>query len=83
MQMIKVAIICNSYPTIKNRTNQIFIKNLVNELCKQSVEPDVYYNMIFDYWGNASNKKNILANLIKYAVYFIGLLRLIIKIRNN
>jgi len=37
--------------------------------------------MIFDYWGNASNKKNILANLIKYAVYFIGLLRLIFKIR--
>lgn len=81
MQMVKVAIICNSYPTIKNRTNQIFIKNLVNELYKQSVDPDVYYNMIYDYWGNASNKKNILANLLKYAVYFIGLLRLIFKIR--
>jgi len=79
--MIKVAIICNSYPTIKNNTNQIFIKNLVNELCKQSIKPDVYYNMIYDYWGNASNQKNVLANLLKYAVYFIGLLRLILRIR--
>jgi len=79
--MIKVAIICNSYPTIKNNTNQIFIKNLVNELCKQSIKPDVYYNMIYDYWGNASNQKSVLANLLKYAVYFIGLLRLILRIR--
>ena len=79
--MIKIAIICNSYPTIKNNTNQIFIKNLVNELCKQSIKPDVYYNMIYDYWGNASNQKNVLANLLKYAVYFIGLLRLILRIR--
>jgi len=79
--MIKVAIICNSYPTIKNNTNQIFIKNLVNELCKQSIKPDVYYNMIYDYWGNASNQKNVLANLLKYAVYFIGLLRLILRIK--
>ena len=79
--MIKVAIICNSYPTIKNNTNQIFIKNLVNELCKQSIKPDVYYNMIYDYWGNASNQKSVLANLLKYAVYFIGLLRLILRIK--
>ncbi len=79
--MIKIAIICNSYPTIKNNTNQIFIKNLVNELCKQSIKPDVYYNMIYDYWGNASNQKNVLANLLKYAVYFIGLLRLILRIK--
>jgi len=79
--MIKIAIICNSYPTIKNNTNQIFIKNLVNELCKQSIKPDVYYNMIYDYWGNASNQKSVLANLLKYAVYFIGLLRLILRIR--
>ena len=79
--MIKIAIICNSYPTIKNNTNQIFIKNLVNELCKQSIKPDVYYNMIYDYWGNASNQKSVLANLLKYAVYFIGLLRLILRIK--
>jgi glycosyltransferase involved in cell wall biosynthesis len=37
--------------------------------------------MIYDYWGNASNQKSVLANLLKYAVYFIGLLRLILRIK--
>ncbi len=81
MQMVKIGIICNSYPTEKNRTNQIFIKNLVDELYKQSVEPDVYYNVIYNYWGNASNRKGVLANLLKYSVFFLGLSRLIFKMR--
>jgi len=79
--MVKIGIICNSYPTEKNRTNQIFIKNLVDELYKQSVEPDVYYNVIYNYWGNASNRKGVLANLLKYSVFFLGLSRLIFKMR--
>jgi len=78
--MVKIGIICNSYPTEKNRTNQIFIKNLVDEFHKQSVEPDVYYNVIYNYWGSASNRKGILANLLKYAVFFLGLFRLILRI---
>ena len=81
MQMVKIGIICNSYPTEKNRTNQIFIKNLVDELYKQSVEPNVYYNVIYNYWGNASNRKGVLANLLKYSVFFLGLSRLIFKMR--
>ena len=81
MQMVKIGIICNSYPTEKNRTNQIFIKNLVDELYKQSVEPDVYYNVIYNYWGSASNRKGVLANLLKYSVFFLGLSRLIFKMR--
>ena len=81
MQMVKIGIICNSYPTEKNRTNQIFIKNLVDELYKQSVIPDVYYNVIYNYWGNASNRKGVLANLLKYSVFFLGLSRLIFKMR--
>lgn len=79
--MVKIGIICNSYPTEKNRTNQIFIKNLVDELYKQSVEPDVYYNVIYNYWGSASNRKGVLANLLKYSVFFLGLSRLIFKMR--
>jgi len=80
MQMVKIGIICNSYPTEKNRTNQIFIKNLVDEFYKQSVEPDVYYNIIYNYWGSASHRKGVLANLLKYAVFFLGLFRLIFRI---
>jgi len=79
--MVKIGIICNSYPTEKNRTNQIFIKNLVDELYKQSIEPDVYYNVIYNYWGSASNRKGVLANLLKYSVFFLGLSRLIFKMR--
>ena len=82
MKIPKIAIVCNSYPTKKNETNQIFIKNLVMELNKQSITPDVYYNPIYNYWGNASNSKGIISNIIKYSFFSIGILRLIIRIRS-
>ena len=82
MKAPNVAIVCNSYPTKKNATNQIFIKNLVMELNRQSIIPYVYYNPIYNYWGNASNSKNLLSNIIKYSFFTIGILRLIIRIRS-
>ena len=82
MKAPSVAIVCNSYPTKKNATNQIFIKNLVMELNRQSIIPYVYYNPIYNYWGNASNSKNLLSNIIKYSFFTIGILRLIIRIRS-
>lgn len=81
MEKPKVAIVCNSYPTKINETNQIFIKNLVIELKKQSITTDVYHNPVYNYWGNASNKKNIIANFIKYSFFIIGISRLIFRIR--
>ena len=56
MKAPNVAIVCNSYPTKKNETNQIFIKNLVTELDRRSIITYVYYNPIYNYWGNASNQ---------------------------
>tara|TARA_B100001250_G_scaffold130583_1_gene111306 strand:+ start:6636 stop:7775 length:1140 start_codon:yes stop_codon:yes gene_type:complete len=82
MEKPKVAIVCNSYPTKKNETNQIFIKNLVIELKNQSITTDVYHNPIYNYWGNASNRKGIIANLIKYSFFIIGVSRLIIRIKS-
>ena len=82
MKAPNVAIVCNSYPTKKNATNQIFIKNLVMELNRQSIIPYVYYNPIYNYWGNASNSKNLLSNIIKYSFFTIGILRLIIRIKS-
>ena len=82
MEKPKVAIVCNSYPTKKNETNQIFIKNLVIELKKQSITTDVYHNPVYNYWGNASNRKGIIANLIKYSFFIIGVSRLIIRIKS-
>ena len=82
MEKPKVAIVCNSYPTKKNETNQIFIKNLVIELKKQSITTDVYHNPVYNYWGNASNRKGIIANLIKYSFFIVGVSRLIIRIKS-
>ena len=65
----------------RNETNQIFIKNLVIELKKQSITTDVYHNPVYNYWGIASNKKNIIANFIKYSFFIIGISRLIFRIR--
>jgi len=77
-----VAIICNSYPTAKNKTNQIFIKNLVDNLIQQSINPDVYYNLIFNIWGNANVKKDFISNMIKYSVFLINIFRLLCRIKS-
>ena len=82
MKAPNVAIVCNSYPTTKNETNQIFIKNLVAELDRRSIITYVYYNPIYNYWGNASNSKNLLSNIIKYSFFTVGILRLIIRIKS-
>ena len=82
MKAPNVAIVCNSYPTTKNETNQIFIKNLVAELDRRSIITYVYYNPIYNYWGNASNSKNLLSNIIKYSFFTIGIFRLIMKIKS-
>ena len=82
MRSPNVAIVCNSYPTTKNETNQIFIKNLVAELDRRSIITYVYYNPIYNYWGNASNSKNLFSNIIKYSFFTIGIFRLIMKIKS-
>ena len=82
MKAPNVAIVCNSYPTKKNETNQIFIKNLVTELDRRSIITYVYYNPIYNYWGNASNSKNLFSNIIKYSFFTIGIFRLIMKIKS-
>lgn len=78
---IKIAIICNSYPTSKNKGNQIFIKNLVEQFDNDKIEPNVFYNKIFDIWGNANNKKDIFSNIIKYIFFFMGVLKLFLSIK--
>ena len=63
MEKPKVAIVCNSYPTKINETNQIFIKNLVIELKKQSIITDVYHNPVYNYWAMPAIKKILLQTL--------------------
>lgn len=79
---MKIAIICNSYPTKKNKINQIFIKNLVDELNKDSIQVKVFYNKIYDLWGNASNRKKFIFNLIKYLFFFLSQIELLFKIKS-
>jgi len=82
MDNMKIAVICNSYPTRINKNNQIFIKNINDELSKLAVDCNVYYNPIFNYWSDPSSHKNIFANLIKYTFFFMGLVKIIFNIKS-
>ena len=82
MNNLKVAVICNSYPTRINKHNQIFIKNINHELGKLSVTCDVYYNPIYDYWFDPSSHKNIFSILVKYSFFFAGLFRMFGRLKN-
>ncbi|MBH09913.1 MAG: hypothetical protein CMG74_06065 [Candidatus Marinimicrobia bacterium] len=77
MNKLNIAIICNSYPTNINQTNQIFIKNISNALKSEKVNCDVYYNKIYDYWRDASNYKSIISNIIKYSFFSLTIFKLI------
>jgi len=79
---LRIAIICNSYPTKKNKSNQIFIKNIKNELEKNSVNCDVYYNKIYDLWFNPTAYKNVASTVIKYTFFFTGLFSIIGKLKS-
>jgi len=82
MGNLRIAVICNSYPTKVNRNNQIFIKNMNDELAKLSVDSDVYYNPIYDYWTEPSSHKNIFATLLKYTFFFGGLIKIFFHIKS-
>lgn len=73
---MRVGIICNSYPTTKNPYNQIFIKNLKENLEKHdlTVDVDVCYNKIFDLWGDANTYKGIFSNIIKYSFFLFSVI---------
>ncbi len=73
-------IICNSYPTDKNPTAQVFIKNIKEQLESQGINSYVYYNKIIDIWPNATNFKSLSANIIKYTVFILGLIPLCFRI---
>ena len=79
---MKVAIICNSFPTKKNKTNQIFIKNLVDQINDDRFELHIFYNLIYNLWGNASNYKSLGFNIIKYSFFFLSQLRLLLNIKS-
>jgi glycosyltransferase involved in cell wall biosynthesis len=67
---MKVLFISNSYPTPKNPTNQVFVRNMRNEMEEQGVETDLIYNIAYYYLPNALSKKNFFYTLLK----FLGLL---------
>lgn len=70
----------NSYPTEKNPHSQVFIRNMKENLEKQtSVSVDVCYNKIFDYWKGANRKKDIFSNLIKYSVFIVSMIYFLIR----
>ena len=82
MHRKRVAIICNSFPTKKNRMNQIFVKNLADISNDSIYRVQVFYNPIFNFWGNANTKKGVFSNMLKYSFFLIGQLKLLLKIKS-
>ncbi|GAB5409663.1 MAG: hypothetical protein BalsKO_20280 [Balneolaceae bacterium] len=80
---MRIALICNSYPTKKNPFNQIFIKKMEDQLRLEGLEVIVYFNPIFNYWGNANKVKNPFATIIKYLTYIFSIIFFLIKTRKN
>lgn len=76
---MKVAFLCNSYPTKANLFNQIFIKKMKDEMETLGIETVVSYNKIFDIWGNANKVKNPIANILKYLFYIYSVLLFLFK----
>ena len=73
---INALLICNSYPTIKNPHDQIFIKNIKQKLIERNVYTDIFFNKIFLYWRNASHYKGFIPFLIKYTFFILGIIPL-------
>lgn len=80
---MRIAIICNSYPTKKNPFNQIFIKKMEDQLLIEGLDVIVYYNPIFNYWGNANKIKNPFATLVKYVIYIITIVTFFLRNRKK
>ncbi|WP_114752525.1 glycosyltransferase family 4 protein [Pleomorphovibrio marinus] len=76
---MRICIITNSFPTKANPFNQIFVKKFQDELVKQGMDVQLFYNPIFRIWGNANKVKNFFANLLKYVFFFFSFIPFLLK----
>ena len=58
------------------------MKNLVDISNDSIYRVQVFYNPIFNFWGNANTKKGVFSNMLKYSFFLIGQLKLLLKIKS-
>ena len=71
---MRVLIATNSYPTKKNPTHQVFVKNIYDGLKNRDVQVDVVYNPYFRYFKSDLRTGTILTSIFKFISLFIAYL---------
>lgn len=66
-----ILIASNSYPTAKNPTRQVFVKNIEQELTKAGNETSIVYNRYFDLFHNPQETGSWFTKVLK-TVFLIG-----------
>ena len=71
---MNILIATNSYPTKKNPTHQVFVKNIYDGLKNRDVQVDVVYNPYFRYFKSDLRTGTILTSIFKFISLFIAYL---------
>lgn len=75
---MKILIAANSYPTKKNPTHQLFIKNIYEGLKREGLETDLVYNPYFDYFKSDLKTGTVFSSVIKTISLFAAYLPFIL-----
>ena len=71
---MKILIATNSYPTEKNPTHQVFIRNIYEGLQKEGLNVDLVYNHYFDYFKSDLETGNFFSSVFKTVFLFFSYL---------
>ncbi len=63
---MRILIATNSYPTNKNPTHQVFVRNIYNGLKKKFPQTDLVYNRYYEWFKSDLGKGNAITGLFKF-----------------
>jgi len=69
---MRVLVATNSYPTEKNPTHQVFVKNIYDGLKSRNIHVDVVYNPFFHYFKSDLRTGTIFTSTFKFLSLFIA-----------
>jgi L-malate glycosyltransferase len=75
---MRVLIATNSYPTEKNPTHQVFVKNIYDGLNSRDVKVDVVYNPFFRLFKSDLKTGTIITSILKFIFLFCAYLPFIL-----
>lgn len=80
---MKILIVTNSFPTKKNPTHQLFVKNISEGLVEEGFEVDVIYNPYFNYFKSDLNTGGLFSSVLKTIFLFFACLPAILFRASN